>query len=325
MNTRASGSRSPQKAATEGQDTCHIDWLQFTVEWPVDRPVVDMITCEFGDVIQGWGMGEQLTPVRGYNTGLRIGNSSVYWHSQQPSQKVMVVLSGSDLTKIAQANISQPYLLAHVVTRSSNITRLDFAIDVFMSKGDPAELLTLIGTPRMTTKAKHATHISGYTVTDGEVDKAPTVYIGHPSSDRQLRVYHKGKEQGLTIDWLRIELVTRKPLARPLAEAMLRSTIADAGKTAVKAYVNCDLAWYRKAIEGKLVEIRPHIDPQRNTIKWLIMTALPVLQREALAEHRRGSSYLTEQVAILHERLQRNLTLQQSARTDMLKSISKGE
>lgn len=304
MNTPRSVPTNTTEGSEKVRYECHIDWLQFTVDYLPNMSAIDSVTCRLGDVLQGWSGGEELTSVRGYDAGCKIGHASVYWHTRLQSQKILVVLSGHALSSLAKSGQSQEWLLANTLVNAANITRVDFAVDLYNTGADPNDLVDMIGTKRVTTKARHMMHVNGYDMGDGRMSQSPTVYIGHSSSDRQLRVYNKGHEQGLEIDWIRIELVTRKPLALPLVQAMVRTTIQSAGRTAIRGFADFRVAWYEQAVESDMVLITPVIEPDRKTRLWLVKVAIPVLAREAKAEQQEGGNYLTDLVV----RLARELT-----------------
>jgi len=286
-------------------NTCHIDWLQFTINRTATGDPEQEVVEEFAPILSKDYAHKDLGSVKGYDTGRRISNGSVYWHSKIPSQKIMVVFAGYDLSKMAETGVSQLLLLKRAVIAACRITRLDFAIDLYDTGASPDDLLDEVQAGRARTKAHHATHIAGYTMTDKGVTKAPTVYIGAPQSDRQMRCYDKGLEQRIDRDWKRIELVTRKPLASPLADSMLRNGIDAAGRMAVRSFADFDLDWYQKAIDDVSVEIAPHIEPKHNTRRWLINVVLPVLERESIAEQAEGGHAIGSKIKSLAARLGR--------------------
>jgi len=96
-----------RSTAGSPQNACHIDWLQFTMDWQHDARPEQVIEQAFGGSLPGKFTGKELSGVKGYNAGVEHDHLNAYWHTTMPQQKIMVVFSGTNLTTLAQAGMTQ--------------------------------------------------------------------------------------------------------------------------------------------------------------------------------------------------------------------------
>jgi hypothetical protein len=233
--------------------------------------------------------GEVLPNIQGYNVRLALTYGSVSFHTQHPENKICVRLQGEDLQGARAAGVDVSDLLAYALGLGATITWLDFAVD-YHGPSSPAELNEAweSGLVKAPTKY-HKFEYSGVLV-NGECQKAYTMYIGSEASQRSLRCYDKAAESNSQGPWTRIELVARKEYATRLVQAMLNEGIGEAGKQAIRDFVQCDIAWFNEAITGLSVYIEPSHRKNHKTIRWLLTQVLSPFHRTLVEEAIRGET-----------------------------------
>jgi hypothetical protein len=213
----------------------------------------------------------------------------VSYHTAHPEHKICVQLLGDELQAARAEGVDESDLLAYALGLGATITRLDFAVD-YHGLSSPVELNEAweSGLVKATTK-RHEFRYSGVWV-NGECQKAYTMYIGSEASQRWLRCYDKAAESNGPGPWTRIELVTRHEYATRLAQAMLNEGIGEAGKQAIRDFVQCDISWFNEALSGLSVYIEPSHRKNHKTIRWLLTRVLPALARVLEEEALRGET-----------------------------------
>lgn len=92
-----------------------------------------------------------------------------------------------------------------------NCSRLDFAVDILETEFKPADIWTAWKVAHQGNLQKSVTLI--------ESPSGDTFYLGSRSSEKMVRCYDKGKEQGLDTQWLRIEMEFKGDAASRAADA----------------------------------------------------------------------------------------------------------
>ena len=132
---------------------------------------------------------------------------------------VHVELPGETLQGLRKEGIAPEGIISALVRMGANFARLDLSIDIFDSQLSIYSLEDQFNAGRCTTSARYAKLQRS---NDGGV----TLYVGHPQSDRQLRVYNKAAERrakGVKPDeeeWIRVELQLRKKAAHTAAHVI---------------------------------------------------------------------------------------------------------
>lgn len=268
--------------------TCQLDWYAYSVEWqrvgirdgekvkPTQARAALPANSEF-DLT-----GEILHPRPGYNIGYDAGIGRVDYHEDRPEQKIGVQLTGVDLAELEQGGWSYTTVLKRCEQLEGRVTRLDLAVDFTREYVPPAWFLDAWNAGRIKTPART---IHEYTSqTDGE--KATTVYIGAPSSDRQLRIYDKGKQMKTSYPWTRAELVLKGERANLAHKAILEHGLAKVVKAAFLDYVVVMgiPAWSEFIDDDDLPVMHTVGRKQTDTKRWLIDVVMPVLEREVQAD-----------------------------------------
>lgn len=230
--------------------------------------------------------GEAIPPPRGYNACLGLSYGSLRLHTERPEQKIGVELTGKDMSGLRVAGVDTIELLKWVVMRpGANVTRLDFAVDIFGSGGNPLDIWDAFVAGELVTAVRTGKpHNGKRREGDRLVDVDRGVYIGSVRGDKLLRVYDKGLESGKGGDWIRIELQLNKPFANVYAWALQD---ADDWQAVIRAAIRdyCDaptVDWYSYALRGPVTRLPevPRRDSDRK--RWLLQQVIPALSAELL-------------------------------------------
>lgn len=289
----SSGSQHPQ---------VNIDWLQYTCTWPDDIPIEDhMIRCvppypEFAI------LPEEVPGISGYTDGRAMRIGRLYWHAKMRSQRVLVVLSGDDWQSIAQANIDPMIIMDWLIAKDHRITRVDLAMDLFNWDAHYLDVREWFDHDAMACDAERCGLYDDHRKLGGKRKTSGTVYVGSSASDRQLRVYDKGAEQESTQNWLRVELVLRADRARAWLASAGGGDLPTMSRTAFADFVLAPDTWFERAIEGKLIDLKPIGKRDTDTVKWLLNVVHGALERELINEKERGESKLSEKFGDLINR-----------------------
>jgi len=261
-----------------------IDWFQYSVKLPEGESPVDVIERARPQHPITVLTGELGTNISGYDRCLKMGAGRCHYHTLHPENKLSMQWTGQDLSATAEAGLSIETMLQAATAFDCWSTRIDFAIDI---KGTPARQLDILeglNSGSIKTMAQRWGAYLGFQKIGGKVYQDGTVYVGSPSSQRMLRVYDKGKERGTKELWTRVELVSRKDASHALAGAMVRNDIGATGRTAVREYIQTDVAWFEEALQSETVYIQPVEKPTTDTRRWLLQDVLPILDRMLKAE-----------------------------------------
>lgn len=234
--------------------TAFLDWLRFSIpdwlgfqSWLARAAVIAGCERAVHPVVRE----NALTPLPHYNSALEYETFRVDWHTERPSQKILVTFSGSGLSEWRARGGDDLSLLKSVLAGATvRITRLDFAIDILNTEIQPEDIYNAYNERRCVSPAKTATFVESKTAgaRDGK-----TVYVGSRASGRVVRIYDKAAEQGeVEGNWLRIELEAKAPMASAIAEAMVRHGIAPAGRKALAEFLDCEVEWYKQAVSGNV-------------------------------------------------------------------------
>lgn len=186
-----------------------------------------------------------------------------------------MLLKGADLGALAADGGEVIPIIRHAISLGANITRLDFAIDYFRPAA-PEELHQAWRDGDLKAPVRKVRLYQTDHRTKGRVSSGFTTYIGSPNSVRCLRVYDKAAKCGLPGPWTRLELRCAPPYGRRLAVAMLQYGIPDAGKQAIRDFVNCTVPWFVDATQGPSVDLPPTVEKKRDPKRWLLEDVLPV-------------------------------------------------
>lgn len=248
------------------------DWISATM--PTDK----------SKVIEQWlSLGEEITNVptkprfgytaaKGYESG-----AVVMWNSERPEMGYHLILSGAALNHLAGTGQDSLEVLKYIAKMEGRVSRLDLAIDVFDSGLTPDDL-----SKRNRKPVKGKGRTPKYTLV-GDAEDGWTIYIGSRSSEKFLRIYHKGLEQNeKDNDWLRIELECKSSFAHYLGAQLANATVEQAYDMAsqlTRAMVDFPHQNWQRSLSSRSVHIALPKKPKTDTLKWLLDVCAPSLAR----------------------------------------------
>lgn len=225
--------------------------------------------------------GKNPRPYGGYTNAAEMVAGRVDWHASNLKQGGLVNLSGKDCSYAVGSGVDMHDVLDFgLYGARGSITRLDFAVDVFIpgAKAQDIEKAWLEGRVHCSAKSAHPHpeynskgELIGY-----------TFYIGSGASERMLRVYNKGIKEGVSGAWIRIELQTRGSHAMAMAQTMLWNGIVEGGKAYLKEFVQVDgVAWFTEALEGPGVDYMEPIErKETDRQRWYREQILPAVRSD---------------------------------------------
>jgi len=167
---------------------------------------------------------------------------------------------------------SDEHLISWLHIHARNVTRIDFAIDIY-NAGNTQEFLA--GCIDKSVKTRAA--ISNYEAIKGK--RGHTIYVGSPGSSLRMRVYDKAAESGHFDEvWTRIELQARGDYAMSLKLDMNNEGVARGGTNRVNKF--CDaksIDWWAYAVDTDGKPSSGYNDKNANWRRWALHTVLPSL------------------------------------------------
>ena len=185
--------------------------------------------------------------------------------SENPAEQgIMLVLSG-------QATTDQQWTrqaLRALLDDGWNVTRIDIALDIYNSGKDAQDVFFAHRVEQPNERKKR-----GFI----QSDKGSTFTLGSRSSNKYLRVYDKGKEQGTQEDWLRVEMEYKgdaAPIAAALANGNLQACVADMMNFLGQTLPEVTEAMYELAngYQEKITVVRK---TQTDRARWVEGTVFP--------------------------------------------------
>lgn len=189
-------------------------------------------------------------------------------------QGVMLVLSGQVLDKVADA----PMFLAHARVSGWKCTRLDVAFDIIDSQAS-----VRIAYDEYCKLMPHVPRRKTAFVAGKNGD---TFYIGSRSSAKMVRIYDKGRQQKVNVDWVRVEIELKDYAAEQAANHAERYPAA-LGKEIARIIDNPNDIFARiceDASEGDVTVRSTKPRTSSNRLVWLLNSVLPAIRSLALEE-----------------------------------------
>jgi len=247
----------------------HLDWLSITGK--LDKNQGDMNEDYFlsrvrlsQQILSGLGVTQPLLqtvqPAKHYATSIvdRRTGLRVNFGDNLSSQGWQVVASGGALNE----HDVNPYLSAFLEVWRGKITRADYALDLIWSGLTVHEFADAYREEHGLDGQKSFSFLKSKT---GE-----TTYLGSRASERMLRFYDKGGQQGVPVDWLRLEFEFKGGHAHRAVETALhdyRQIVAE-----MEAYIKtpkCALAnILRKISAGIIPEAKRKPAVVADRVKW---------------------------------------------------------
>lgn len=262
-----------------------IDWLTLTDKWPVG-----------GQIAQVESTAEALNIAAHYMANLEIhegglmpmlGQGFYPWifkfsepgliisvPRRMDEQGVKLEFSGS----WSDHNLPHRRILALAKQYNYHVTRIDVAVDLFETGLKPKWIFTLLD-------RYHRGKTSQPKWFPGK--KGSTVYLGSRESDRMLRIYDKGQEQGVDIDWLRVEGEYKGKLAEQVAAACLENigrVVEDMRNKLNLPLFALDIL-LEMAANGEHAKIKGYVKTRSDRERWLFEQVLPALRTLAISDY----------------------------------------
>lgn len=260
-----------------------VHWLSATV--PTDGVAIGQAVELAKTILSGADRAwVAVPPLHGYKfaegtkDGIRVevGDARMGIHFEIP---------GEALQGLALAALPAERIIRRLMQQSANFARIDLSVDVFYANWSIYALESQFNLGQCDTRAQYA-HLQR------DNQGGVTLYIGHPQSDRQLRVYNKAAERrakGITPeedDWVRVELQLRNEAAHSAAH--LLAGIGDAPRiirTLICAFADWpfDKTWVVVMRHAPIVLGASH-KHRGNTDRWLLGPCASALARRILQE-----------------------------------------
>lgn len=205
---------------------------------------------------------------------------SVHWSDDHPEWRVMVEMTGTQLSDYRKDGHSIAQLFTWAKGMNARFTRLDYAVDLFNTEGNPLDVLECFHTSQMDTVAKS---VSVVEKTRRNKSLGATVYIGSRASERLIRVYDKGKQKKTALDWIRVEIEVKGKRAMQFGNLIEQEGLDPSGKAYIADVVEwSDIPWFESIWKEDYTPIdidaigRPETDRER----WLRTVVIPVIADE---------------------------------------------
>lgn len=251
-----------------------IDWLTVTFPFSIEGFWPKSLAIESN------ALTEDIPSRRPYNQAASVGDVRLYWHDEHEEFKVMAVIDGQSLSKLRSRNIGDEDLQNWINRHGGKITRVDFAIDIFDAEAFAPDVFYAWECDQLATPSKSVNlFLNGKKGTDGA-----TVYIGSRQSERMVRVYDKGSQQGTKLDWTRVEVELKGARAEQVLNATRGLPPKALGLSILAEIVEwSDVSWLENLWLDEYEEI--DIDkigrPETNTEKWVREVCIPAVERAA--------------------------------------------
>lgn len=249
-----------------------LDWLKVTFPYGRDD------FRDYQPTTMGGPMKDK-KPTPPYSDAVGNRYMTLCWDDRHPEWRVMLEMTGQQLSAYRRDGGSMERLMQFVTAAEGRFTRLDFAVDLFDTGGSPLDFAECFYTSQLMVSAKT---ISVVQRTGREESQGETVYLGRRSSERMVRVYNKGKQAKMEIDWLRVEIEVKGKRSVQLGDLMAQRGIVPAGKSAIRDFVEwSDIPWF----EGIYDESYEHVDidsigrPETDRERWLFNVCLPQIAK----------------------------------------------
>jgi len=264
-----------------------IDWLsmtQFWVEAPLGVQPHDAfsVAAWAAPMCVGWTYSD--VKLRGYNRAIVSDEGVIVAFNDRAGsgtpemdKGIHTQFSGKALNTLGVFGITDMELLRWAwVERDARITRIDIAVDASV----PVDFEAMSESVQSKTAKTLASTMSFVRSRTGT-----TVYVGHRSSEKFLRVYDKAGEQGTKEsegEWTRAELVLKGKSAISVVERLL----AD-GKDVIPAIIRgyCDFddvgGWDELLGGLEAVKVKRPVR-ESDTEKWLLESVTKTLAKRSL-------------------------------------------
>lgn len=248
-----------------------IDYLRYSVAWELG------VAGAVPDKRLLVSDGRTLYPLRFYDNVYPLAAGRADWHGENRNQKLLVTFAGNDCEWLRDNGLMEACLSHGLYADGGNVTRLDIAWDVFRE----VDLMQIVDDYRageVQTAAHSVNVVGGYA---GAEDIGATVYIGSRASERFVRIYDKGRKEGVGPGWVRVELELKGDRASLAAKEILISGMSACGAI-LRDFLVLPYEWYERAIEGVHEVGLPFPERESDRLLWYKRQVLPNLMRDVV-------------------------------------------
>lgn len=251
------------------------DWIRGTLPFNgLYAETTEPLQKWFGDV--EWQNVENSH--RPYIEGVECKYCSIQWHPEHHEFGCMFQMTGAQCANALEQGFFPAEIIARGLAVGMRYTRIDWAVDLTDAGGRPIDLYNSWLKGTLHTPARKVTIIQ-QRETGGQVT-GETVYVGTRQSERLLRVYDKGAERELKIDWIRAEIELKGDRAKQFARTMADKGAISTGLSSIRASVlSSGVEWFENIFDGKY-EVFPVSSLGRaetNFEKWFWKIVLPAV------------------------------------------------
>jgi len=268
-----------------------LDWFRVTLAYGRDD------FRDYQPITQGGELRDR-KPMRPYHDAKENKYMSIHWSDSHPEWRVMVEMTGKQLSDYRKDGHSIEHLFKWAIAMGARFTRIDFAVDLFDTGGNPLDVLHCFHTSQLDTVAKSCSVVEK---TRRDVSLGATVYVGSRASERLIRVYDKGKQTKTRLDWIRVEIEVKGKRAMQFGNLIEQEGLDPAGKAYIADVIEwSDIPWFESIWKDDYTPIdidaigRPETDRER----WLRVVVIPVIADELES----GAEWLREAIeAVLQQ------------------------
>lgn len=249
-----------------------IDWISVTNK----KPMLTQASAHPSLLDANW---QECAGKNGYNVGQKhITGVREYVNYNRSDMGRHTVYSSKSLDRIKEMkNISGTDVLIHHLNEGHSVARLDLAIDFIGYDSTVGHYVDAFKNNEVDTKLRTASIVRSLT-NEGE-----TLYLGSMKRRKNLiRVYNKGAEQGLDINWVRVELQIMGKKATSTGITISKSEdIKETIIGVIKGVADFKTvsAWNQLTNLTSSVRMSTMPKTQGDTEKWLMKQVIPALGR----------------------------------------------
>ena len=243
----------------------HLDWLSVTFAADMDERVLEAYVGHF--TTKGTGS-------HGYTRRATSSIGAVLLADGEARQGKSLSLSGQPLDDLRAVLGADEPLLRMVRAHRGRASRVDLALNIVGSRLTPTLLWSLVKQGDVITKTRAS---KGVETTESKIEG---FYMGSRESDKFLRVYDKGLEQGSDPEaWLRLELVCKRLVARSYVERMAEmETIRPFINRAIDEFASFPTeADYRLAVADDRADVPRLGKKQSQFWRWIESQVIPAM------------------------------------------------
>lgn len=255
-----------------------IDWISVTADYV--EPARYVVPKEIR-MFEEW----KLTKGRlGYNVGARHITGAIQLHSTTEHRMgIHVIYSGKAIVNIEEHKmLNKIDLLQYHMECGHRIVRLDLAVDFINAGVTVDDFQHAFGNGEVVTRARSGTVVQSLT------GRGHTFYIGSRKARKKLlRIYDKGAEQNLDVDWLRVEM---QIMGTPAEKATSRIAKSSQKSHTIIGIIQgyCDFPtvsmWKRATHDVNATDIGSIRHERGGTRKWLETQVMSALVDECLLD-----------------------------------------